>query len=111
MGYNILINCSLSAMSFDTIGCLLFGNPFGCLDWPMHGHPWLDALLETELFMVMLTGMLRFLPTALGRWVLTMVVRALRHFDQNTASSPSQLLKKRLEDPPSRVDLLAPLIE
>jgi cytochrome P450 len=80
--------------TFDIIGDLAFGEPFGCLDSSDY-HPWVRIIFKMARAGVVLQG-LAYYPT-LQRFVMSLVPRSFREENQAHEDLTKEKLLRRME--------------
>ncbi|KAK0375357.1 cytochrome P450 [Colletotrichum limetticola] len=93
--------------TFDVIGDLAFGEPFGCLEDSTY-HPWVDLIFKSIKNMAMLTSFRR-LPWLKPLLMLTLPRELMGKYAQNRELSREKL-RKRLELGKSRPDFVDAMI-
>ncbi|KAJ3944105.1 uncharacterized protein N0V96_005629 [Colletotrichum fioriniae] len=93
--------------TFDVIGDLAFGEPFGCLEDSTY-HPWVDLIFKSIKNMAMLTSFRR-LPWLKPLLMLTLPKELMGKYAQNRKLSREKL-RKRLELGKSRPDFVDAMI-
>ncbi|KXH25643.1 cytochrome P450, partial [Colletotrichum salicis] len=93
--------------TFDVIGDLAFGEPFGCLEDSTY-HPWVDLIFKSIKNMAMLTSF-RCLPWLKPFLMLTLPKELMNEYAQNRELLREKV-RKRLELGKSRPDIIDAMI-